>query len=788
MSDPVSPATTARPSIVESFALIACGVILPLVTLGVELTTGMNAEVFFDPLPTALHVLLVALVPFANLAALASLRFGSTAHLGKLALANGCAIGVALFYAVLFLPIMPLALAGVMWFGLGLLPLAPLIALIVAIRLGWLLAHAALAVQTRARPWRGLALGIAALLALELQVTVTRIGMQMATWGSPETRLQGVRLLRAVGSNDVLLRLCYVRSGVATDMVGFLFHMVHRVDPEDARKVYYQVTGTPFNAAPAPVTLRARGRFFGTGEFDLEQGGEAVGGKLRGLSLASSRLDGSLDADAALGYVEWTLVLRNEAPREREARAQIALPPGAVVSRLTLWIDGEERDAAFGGRAKVRQAYESVVRRNRDPALVTTAGSGRVALQLFPVPAKGEMKVRVGMTLPLALQSPREGLLGLPYFHERNFELAPGLRHAVWIESKSPLRGELARSTRAAQAHGLRADLEDERLGLPASAIVAERGGTLTAWAPDGRSSGDVVRQVLSARRVAVPKRLVVVVDGSLAMREAAARVAQLISRVPPGIPTELLVADDEVIDTTADASSSAALARRIERFDYRGGHDNVAALARGLDRASAEEGGALLWIHGPQPVLLMTAEALLQRLERLAEPPAWYELQVQPGVNLIGEKLDGAAALVSLREPDLRRLIASWRRGGTQWIAERERVKADRAGTLRARDKTSDHLARLWASDEVALMLRERRSRDEAIALARRYQLVTPVSGAVVLENRQQYDAAGLEPVAPGTVPTVPEPETWALIAAVLAALAYAYRRRLLEPGAAAA
>jgi len=28
------------------------GVVLPLVTLGVELSTRMNAETFFDPLPT----------------------------------------------------------------------------------------------------------------------------------------------------------------------------------------------------------------------------------------------------------------------------------------------------------------------------------------------------------------------------------------------------------------------------------------------------------------------------------------------------------------------------------------------------------------------------------------------------------------------------------------------------------------------------------------------------------------------------------------------------------------
>jgi hypothetical protein len=53
----------------------------------------------------------------------------------------------------------------------------------------------------------------------------------------------------------------------------------------------------------------------------------------------------------------------------------------------------------------------------------------------------------------------------------------------------------------------------------------------------------------------------------------------------------------------------------------------------------------------------------------------------------------------------------------------------------------------------------------DEAITLAARYQLVTPVTGAVVLETADQYRASGLEPVDAGTVPTIPEPEMVALL-----------------------
>jgi hypothetical protein len=47
------------------------------------------------------------------------------------------------------------------------------------------------------------------------------------------------------------------------------------------------------------------------------------------------------------------------------------------------------------------------------------------------------------------------------------------------------------------------------------------------------------------------------------------------------------------------------------------------------------------------------------------------------------------------------------------------------------------------------------------------------------VLETQQQYDAAGLQPVPEGTVPTIPEPEEWALMLVALGVLLYMYRRR---------
>ena len=94
---------------------------------------------------------------------------------------------------------------------------------------------------------------------------------------------------------------------------------------------------------------------------------------------------------------------------------------------------------------------------------------------------------------------------------------------------------------------------------------------------------------------------------------------------------------------------------------------------------------------------------------------------------------------------------------------------------------ETSKHLARLWAFDEVANLLRlgEDKSSDAAMKLASSYQIVTPLTGAVVLETQEQYQRAGLAPVSPGTVPTIPEPEEWLLMLSALLVLSWILLRR---------
>jgi hypothetical protein len=331
------------------YALLFLGFILPLGTIIFEFFFGACAAVLFDPLPTFAHVVLTLAVPMSNLWIWLCLRESTPKQPLWMGLANGLSVGVALVYGLMLIPASPFAALGVLFYGLGLVPLSPYLALFVAIVLGTRFAGT---LQRRLPPrwWTGFGIGFAVLAVFTLPLLLTKLGMQMAVAEDAPTRAKGISLLRTCGQDEEILRTCYGRTGRS----GELYNWGIPIGQEVARKIYYQVRGRAFNSVMPPKLYAGRARWTLLEQeftWDNDQGGDAVAGRVKGLSLMSSRQDVVTEPDAGLAYLEWTLEFRNTSTRQREARAQLLLPPGSVVSRLTLWINGEEREAAFGGRS-----------------------------------------------------------------------------------------------------------------------------------------------------------------------------------------------------------------------------------------------------------------------------------------------------------------------------------------------------------------------------------------------------------------------------------------------------
>ena len=219
------------------------GVVLPAISIAVEATTHICAEAFFDPIPTVWHLVIVIFVPLANLQVWWAVMKGQTERGALLGSTNAIAIGISIFYTIVYVPLLPMALIAIAVFGLGLLPLAPLSALIA----GFILRRQLRAVVTErsfALKPRGLLTGFAltfvVLSLIELPVSLTRVGLQMATSESPERRAKGLRWLRTFGDNEFLLRACYGRTGRAMDPISFLFSLQNPATAEDAREIYYR--------------------------------------------------------------------------------------------------------------------------------------------------------------------------------------------------------------------------------------------------------------------------------------------------------------------------------------------------------------------------------------------------------------------------------------------------------------------------------------------------------------------------------------------------------------------
>src|SRR5262249_54474415 len=174
-----------------------------------------------------------------------------------------------------------------------------------------------------------------------------------------------------------------------------------------------------------------------------------------------------------------------------------------------------------------------------------------------------------------------------------------------------------------------------------------ERPATATyAWTParaarDVASSDTIIWQTVMSVRDERPSRLIVVVDGGAAMKSTGPVLGQLLKTVPRGLPIAIEVAGDDVVDLLGGvvpagdpATAPASLAARLSAIDFAGGADSLPALVAAWDLAAAAPGSAVLWIHGPQSMLVAPTDDLRQRMERRKDAPTIYTYAAIGGEN----------------------------------------------------------------------------------------------------------------------------------------------------------
>ncbi len=128
------------------------------------------------------------------------------------------------------------------------------------------------------------------------------------------------------------------------------------------------------------------------------------------LAMVSHRVDATIDDQVGVTYVEQ--IFRNHTSRPLEATYLFPVPKGASVDKFVMWIDGRETTGELLDAKKAKKIYTDIVRRTLDPGLLEYVGSDLLQMKVFPVPPRGDVKVKIRFT---ALAVKDHGLVEYTY-------------------------------------------------------------------------------------------------------------------------------------------------------------------------------------------------------------------------------------------------------------------------------------------------------------------------------------------------------------------------------------
>jgi hypothetical protein len=521
----------------------------------------------------------------------------------------------------------------------------------------------------------GFFLFVTPLLNFEFHMTMTRCA---AAGASPEAHRVSVRMLRAFGNRDDLLRGAYGTFDEQSLISGDYGEQTDRV--EDFRRTFYWVNGKAFNEVEPPWDVQ----FMQLLRRDRDLAGENAGEKNHAVSLESSQINASLDPDELFAGMAWTMILKNSTNFPQEARMEVLVPKGAVVSRAVLFIDEHPTAATISPVHVAREAYRSVVLQQRDPLLVSWKGPDRVMVQCYPIPPKNSgkrMKIEIELQMPMQAEDNDVARVDVPWIVDSNFAL-PDIQANVGTD------------------------------GFRNHDIIFGAGGAVLTQA---RAHAANTRNVAS---VTAPKEsldnVAVVIDGAGSLASSRDTIIRMLKQIPAGVRTDVFFASDEVVSLGKDPVHELAFAPFV------GGPDNSSSLRTAFDIAPGARRSAVIWIHGPQPVIGSTDLTQHPKFSPGGRRQ-FFDVQLVPGANVYASQLplQMVHSVSSRQAADLAQFID------------------DVTGVHSAAPAPSPHSAALAAAAQVEAMRESQPQHATEVAIAA--GIVTPLTSAIVLEPDDQ-------------------------------------------------
>ena len=732
----------------EGFCVTFFGVVLPIfatvfaVMMGFE---GIWRSFLLHPVEIFIESAAILSLPFANYKCWSSIYHNDQRRPMRLGLLNGVASGVALISFVVAASALALQYPLIDSVNglnhsvkFGALLVASALSLAVSIYLTNALRRSKITRDAQMRSvlysLAGSGLALAAFAIAEARPVQIRVAESMALADEISEKETGLRILRTLNAEREIKMNC------ADPHTSGLAGMFLPLGGDAERRLYFAATGKPYRDRQSDMSLMSNDY--------LRR--HVVGAPVDGLSLHRSAIHGELHPNSLSSSLNWTFVFKNRTYTDQQARAEIAIPEGAVISDLTLWVNGKPQSGAFSATESARSDSSNPIskviwtdEKQSLPVLITDLGRGRYLLQASPVPGRGELKVSVSITEPLKIDGSSKASLGIPHFIDTNFALTG--KHQLGLRCDQAMQSTLKSITPAVTADGastLTGELAEADISNSTFSVRLEKAqGFQRSLAADSFAGGYIVQE-RKERTVTAPKHLVVVVDASERMKKHAGEVAAALKKIPSGITTSVLLAGDK--DDAKPVSLDEAL-KFLKEENFVGGQDNLHGIVSAAELAGASSGGAVMWIHGPQPGF----NDEMYIVAPYAAAPKFYELALDDCLTDANEFFKNHREIGPFTalerggplQDDLEAFFSKWAPGAKETVIDSHRVAEVPAtpelfkGFSPAKPENKE-VAILKASGEVRQLIAKGKL-DEAARMGIRYHIVTPVSGAVVTQNQ---------------------------------------------------
>lgn len=123
--------------------------------------------------------------------------------------------------------------------------------------------------------------------------------------------------------------------------------------------------------------------------------------------LQVSKIEARVRVRGPLATTRLTLVFKNPTRSLLEGRALLPVPAGVTLKSFSMDGPSGETEAELLPRKEARRIYDEIVRSLKDPAILEFAGLGAVKTEVFPVPAGGEVKLRLSYEQLLVAEGDR---------------------------------------------------------------------------------------------------------------------------------------------------------------------------------------------------------------------------------------------------------------------------------------------------------------------------------------------------------------------------------------------